>query len=179
MGFLSKIIDGINNFASDMASSFSTDATCAKCIKCKQCVKTLSDGRQVRVFTCPAACDSVYNNEYIDSLLPTSYPLTTEYLEAYQNNRDAIYNYLYSDGGLLFLDSATPLVNDKYTPILTFNELKYCYKAMECPMFKGFIDTDNIMNINDTLISCSYPEIYDFDSLPRKDQEIIMARNDF
>ena len=181
MEFFDKLIEGINNFARDMASSFSTNSTCSKCIKCKQCIKTLSNGKQVRIFTCPAVDDTLYNNEYIDSVLPSVQNINTqytEYVEAYQKNRDAIYDYLYSTGAL-YLDTAKPINNEKCYPIFTFNELEYNYQAMECPMFRPFLDNNNIINNNDTLITSTVPDLYNFDELSREDKIIITQRYDW
>ena len=177
MGF----IDGINNFFGslrDFASS-SREFKCSQCLKCKQCVKTLSNGQQVRIFTCPAVDDSLYNNEYIDQILPSlENGITEEYLKAYQENRDAIYSYLYNSG-VLYTESAIPLCKDDCTPISNFNELYYCYRATECPCFRAFIDTNNILNDNDTLTTSSFPDILDFNSLSTEDKIKITQRYDW
>jgi len=167
INFVNNFFDSLRDFASNY-----TEFKCSQCIKCKQCIKTLSNGKQVRIFTCPAVDDGVYNDEYIDSVLPASPQITTDYLEAYQKNRDAIYRYLYNTGAL-YQDTAKPISKEDATPILKFNELQYCYKAMECSMFRGFINSDNILTDNDTLITSPIPDLTSFDDLSKEDKIII------
>ena len=176
MGFT----DFINNFFGSLRDFASTtnDVKCSQCIKCKQCIKTLSNGTQVRIFTCPGVDDNICDDEYIDSFLPEVKGPTLEYLESYQENRDAIYNYLYNSG-ILYTESSIPLSKEDCTPICNFNELRYCYKAMECPRFRPFIDTSNIVNDNDMLINSSFPDIIDFHSLSTEDKIKITQRYDW
>lgn len=177
MGF----IDVVNSFFGslrDFASS-NTEFKCSQCIKCKQCVKTLSNGQQVRIFTCPLVDDSICDDEYIDTILPSlENGITTDYLEAYNKNRDAIYSYLYNSG-VLYTESSIPMCKEDCTPITSFNELRYCYKAMECPKFRAFIDTSNILNDNDMLVSSSFPDILDFNSLSTEDKIKITQRTEW
>lgn len=175
------LIDLVNGFFGSLRdfTSGSTEFKCSQCIKCKQCVKTLSNGNQVRVFTCPAVDDSICDDEYIDSILPSlENGISVEYLEAYNKNRDTIYNYLYNSG-TLFDDALVPLSKEDCTPVNSFNELNYFYKAMQCPKFRAFIDTSNILNINDMLISSSVPDIDDFNSLSTEDKIKITQRYDW
>ncbi|MBP3284873.1 MAG: hypothetical protein J6M02_05180 [Clostridia bacterium] len=181
MGWFDKFTDGAMKFLNGVVDAFqpTNDATCAKCIKCRQCVKTLSIGQR-RIFTCPAVDDGICDDEYIDSILPSvndpsKWP---EYLEAYLKNRETIYEYIYNSG-VSYVESSLPLVYEDYTPITTFEGLKYCYKAIECPKFRPFIDTNNIMNINDMLVSSNFPEIQDFQSLSVEDKMKLTGRSDW
>ena len=177
MGFFDVVNSFFESF-SNFASS-STEFKCSQCIKCRQCVKTLSNGDQVRIFTCPGVDDSMYDDEYINSILPSlENGLSTEYLEAYNKNRDAIYQYLYNNG-VLYLESSQPIYNEKFIPITSFNELQYCYKAMECPKFRAFIDSNNILNTNDMLIESPAADIIDFNSLSAEDKMKITQRYDW
>ena len=136
------LIDFINSIGKsfmDFAST-STDFKCSQCIKCKQCVKTLSDSSQVRVFTCPAVDPNLADDEYIDSLLPdVANGIGTDYIEAYNNNRDTIYSYLYTSP-VVYLNSAIPLLFKNCMPVTTYDELLYFYQASGCPKFRPFID---------------------------------------
>ena len=177
MGFF----DAVNDFFGSLRdfASTSRDFKCSQCIKCKQCVKTLSNGYQIRIFTCPAVDNSICDDEYMDSLLPSlENGISVEYLEAYNKNREAIYSYIYNSG-ILYTESSLPICKQDYTPICSFNDLRYCYKATECPRFRAFIDTSNILNDNDMLISSSFPDITDFDSLSAEDKMIITQRYDY
>jgi len=175
---LTDLINSLFESLRDFAST-STEFKCSQCIKCRQCVKTLSDEKQVRIFTCPAVDDNMYDDEYINSILPSlENGLSTEYLEAYNKNRDAIYSYLYNTG-VLYTESSVPICHEDCTPIASFNELNYCYKAMECPKFRAFIDSSNILNVNDTLQTSSFSDINDFHSLPKEDKIKITQRYDW
>ncbi len=169
------LIDFINSIGKsfmDFASS-SSDFKCAQCIKCKQCVKTLSNSEQVRVFTCPAVDPNLADDEYIDSLLPDVINgITPEYIEAYNNNRDTIYSYLYSNP-TVYSNLATPLLLKSCTPVTTYDELLYFYKAISCPKFRPFIDTSNIVGYNDNLQTFVAPNIISFDDLPATDKTMI------
>lgn len=175
------LFDLVNNiFGSfrDFASS-ATDFNCSQCIKCKQCIKTLSNGEQVRIFTCPGVDFNLCDDEYIDSILPQANTgLSLEYLEAYNKNREAIYDYLYKQN-IIYVESAIPL-SDKYcTPITSLNQLSHFPKACSCPKFRPFINTSNIVTTNDALLSSAYPEISDFDNLSKEDKMIITQRYDW
>lgn len=177
MGLI-DIINGLGRSFHDFAST-ATEFKCSQCLKCKQCVKTLSNGSQVRIFTCPAVDSSICDDEYIDSILPSlENGISVEYLEAYNKNRDAIYSYLYNSG-VLYTESSLPLYNNDYLPIGSYNELRYCYKAMECPKFRAFIDSSNILNDNDTLVTSSFPDLIDFNSLSSEDKSLITQRYDW
>jgi len=174
MGFIDLVNSFFGSFR-DFASS-TTEFKCSQCIKCKQCIKTLSNGEQVRLFTCPAVEPSICDDEYIDTLLPSlENGLTTEYLEAYNKNRDAIYNYLYSSPAI-YSDLAIPLSFESCIPVMTHNELSYFYKATECSKFKPFIDSYNIVNNNDTLFTSSAPDIVSFEALSTEDKQLITQR---
>ena len=161
MGF----IDLINSFFGSLRdfSSSNTEFKCSQCIKCRNCIKTLSDGSQVRVFTCPG----------VDSILPSlENGFTVDYLEAYNQNRDAIYSYMYSSP-VIYSDLAMPLSFDSCIPVTHYDELLNFYKAMECPKFKPFIDTSNIVGYSDILHSAPAPDILSFENLSPEDKRTI------
>ena len=179
MGF----IDFINNIFGSLRdfTSSSTEFKCSQCIKCKNCIKTLSNGTQIRLFTCPSASPNNFNTEYIDSLLPSIEPGSTislEYIEAYNKNRDAIYNYLY-ESPEVFEESAFPLSDRFCEPIKSLDELQNFYKATECPNFRPVLDTSNILVDNDILFSSSYSELQNFDNLSQQDKMKITHRYDW
>lgn len=181
MGLFDKLTDGITNLLNGAVDFFqpTNTGTCSKCIKCRQCVKNLSIGQR-RIFTCPAAYNGICDDEYIDSLLPSvenpeNWP---EYIEAYQKNRETIDDYIYN-AGIFDLDSAMPIVNEDFIPVLTFANLEYCYKAIECPKFRPYLDSDNIMNTNPMLLEMNYPEIDDFDSLSVEDKMKVTGETNY
>jgi len=177
MGFF----DVVNSFFESLRdfASTSTEFKCSQCIKCKQCIKTLSNGQSVRIFTCSGVDDGLCDDQYIDSILPSlENGLSEEYLEAYNKNRDAVYEYLYNTG-VLTTETSIPICNEQWLPITSFNELQYCYKAMECPKFRAFIDSDNILNTNDTLYNSPASDIIDFNSLSVEDKIKITQRHDW
>lgn len=169
------LIDVINGFFSsfrDFASS-STEFKCSQCLKCKNCIKTLSSGQQVRVFTCPGIDPNLCDDQYIDSILPSlENGFTSEYIDAYNQNRDAIYSYLYSSP-TLYLDTAIPLTFDTCTPVTTYEELLHFYKAMQCPKFRPFLDSSNIIGYNDNLNTAPASDILSFESLSAEDKQLI------
>jgi len=181
MGFMDMLNNGLHGLLNGISDFFqpTNDGTCAKCIKCRQCVKNLSVGQR-RIFTCPAVDDGCCDDEYIDSILPSVEDPSkwTEYLEAYLKNRETINDYIYSHG-TIYVDSASPMLYEDYTPITTFDGLRYNYRALECPKFRPYIDTDNIMNTNPTLIDITFPEIQDFHSLSREDKMTLTGRYDW
>lgn len=180
MGF-TDFINSLFGSLRDFASS-STDFKCAQCLKCRQCIKTLSGEKQVRVFTCGAVDQNIAalnNDTYIDSLLPSiQNGFTQEYLDAYNKNRDAIYNYLYSNP-VLYQNDTTPILFDTCIPVLTYEELLYFYKAIECPNFRPFIDTSNILGYNDLLITQHVPDLMSFENLSSKDKNLLTQRYDW
>ena len=177
MGFF-DVVNSLFGSLRDFAST-STEFKCSQCIKCRQCVKTLSDGKSVRIFTCTGVDDGLCDDEYIDSVLPSlENGLTEEYLDAYNKNREAVYEYIYNTG-VLYTESSVPICNENWLPITSFNELQYCYRAMECPKFKAFIDSSNILNTNDMLLNSPAPDILDFNSLSTKDKIIVTQRHDW
>lgn len=177
MGFF-DVINSLFGSLRDFASN-STEFKCSQCIKCRQCVKTLSDGKPVRIFTCTGVDDGLCDDEYIDSVLPSlENGLSEEYLEAYNKNREAVYEYIYNTG-VLYTESSTPIYNEQWLPITSFNQLQYCYRAMECPKFRAFIDSNNILNTNDMLLNSPAPDIIDFNSLSKEDKIIVTQRHDW
>jgi len=171
MGFF-DVVNGFFGSLRDFVSS-STEFKCSQCIKCKKCIKTLSTGEQVRVFTCPGVDTNLRDDEYIDSLLPSiENGFTTDYLEAYNKNRDAVYSYLYSSP-VIYLDTATPLLFESCIPVTTFNELDNFYKAMECPNFRPFINTSNILSYNDNLPNSPVPDLLSFEELSSEDKRLL------
>ena len=177
MGFF-DVINSLFGSLRDFASN-STEFNCSQCIKCRQCVKTLSDGKPVRIFTCTGVDDGLCDDEYIDSVLPSlENGLSEEYLEAYNKNREAVYEYIYNTG-VLYTESSTPIYNEQWLPITSFNQLQYCYRAMECPKFRAFIDSNNILNTNDMLLNSPAPDIIDFNSLSKEDKIIVTQRHDW
>lgn len=174
INFVNNIFDSLRDFAST-----NTEFKCSQCIKCKQCIKTLSSGKQVRVFTCSSADSNVCNDEYINTLLPSvNEGITTEYLEAYNKNRQEIYNYLYKSP-VIFEENAHPLSDNYSEPIKSFEELRNFYHAMECSNFRPFIDTNNCLADNDTLLRSNYPELSNFDDLSQQDKMRITHRYDW
>jgi len=177
MGFV-DFINGFFGSLRDLASS-STEFKCCNCIKCKNCIKTLSNGEQVRVYTCSGIDDTISDDAYIDSLLPSiENGFTTDYIEAYNKNRDAIYNYLYSNP-VIYQNTAKPLSFDSCIPVTSYGELLHFYKAMECPHFRPFIDTSNILGYNDILHTAPAPDIISFENLSPEDKMIVTQRNDW
>lgn len=168
MGILS-FFEGIVRDIGEGIFSTSSSATCSMCINCKQCVKNLSDGKQARVFICPAAGSEFCKNDYIQEKLPQGYNVSLEYVEAYNKIREEVYSHIYSSG-TIYSDDPYPIMDDNYIPITKFDVLRYTYKAMECPYFRPFLDTNNIMVENDSLISSPVPEIEDFNSLSKEDK---------
>ena len=171
MGFI-DVVNSFFNSLRDFASS-NSEFKCSQCIKCRNCIKTLSDGSQVRLFTCPGVDATVCDDQYIDSILPSmENGFTADYLEAYNKNRDAIYSYMYSSP-VIYSDLAIPLSFDSCIPVTRYDQLLYFYKAMQCPKFKPFIDSSNVVGYSDILHSAPAPDISSFENLSSEDKTMI------
>jgi len=175
MGF----VDFINGFFGSLRdfTSSNTEFKCSQCIKCRQCVKTLSNGEQIRLFTCPAVDESLSDDQYIDSILPSvENGLTAEYLDAYNQNRDAIYSYLYSSS-VLYDNAIKPLLFDSCIPLTEYGQLLHFYKAMECPKFRPFIDSSNIVTYSDKLHAAPAQDLLSFENLSPEDKQMVTQIN--
>ena len=178
MGFF----DVVDSLFGSLGNIFSTDNefTCSQCLKCSQNLKTLSNGTQIKVYTCPCCDDTeTYRNDYLDSLLPPKENgFNQEYKEKFIENYSAITSYISNN---LYSYDKNPLYVASFygdtssSPVLNITELRNCYQAMECPHFRPYLKHD-LFTDNEYLENESILSIDNFDSLSEKDKINITNR---
>ena len=143
-------------------------------------LKTLENGTQIKVFTCPC-CDDTMVPLYdeLDKLLPPKENgFNEEYVEAFMKNYSYITSFLSKNTfsyDKLPLYAGSTSGDCSNAPVLTLTELRNCYQAMVCPYFRPYFKNDFFWD-NEFLQSSSIPSIQDFYNLSEKDKQIITQR---
>ena len=183
MGFF----DTVNSWFSALGDtigggSLSYDYKCSQCIKCKQCIKNLSNGEQIRIFTCPATGnydDASYIDEFFSGIEdPTK--MSPEYIEKFQQNRGVIDDYI-NMKSVIYLDSAKPLCDYYNHVITTLRALQENRAAVTCPYFRPYVDFQGVLNDPPALIERCYPDFdeYRMSELSKEDKYTVTQDSEY
>lgn len=174
MGLLDAIVNLFRDVVNAVTPSAEDDLSCSMCINCKPCLKYLSDGRAVRIFTCPAFEADHCEKKTIQQQLPQDFR-DMKYKEAYNKIRNDIDNHINTPNSV---NSKPITFVGTNIPILNQTDLHSYRQCFECSHFRPYMNYSGNFVYNPFLINSVDSGIY-FDNLSKEDKVKITGDNSF